>query len=386
VAEEAGSMRKLAIIGLQVLVLITALFVRATPSAAVEPFRQLATVQVGGYQCLVNSGDAAIGADGIVRGFIGEDWSGGVAIPPCAFVGISFYRVYPSGQIVTVHSPYPGRVLRAAWDGLNSTYLLFVNNSRLYVGKYVDGFAFAPATYLTSNKGFRSTYSAALTASNGKWWAVWGEDTISSAFGYPRNELFQAHTLLGTQPRTQITNRPANYADDSPGLAYANGRVTLVWTRYTHFSTTPRLNTRASVVNIATSTGGAWSARRLTAGGFHNGTPAVAMYGRATYIAWTRDDHLIMFASNEPGGTTYRGTALPTVSDELDLGETVAVSGSRVFIAWTAQVGTAAVAERLNGVWTQTTPVGGQTTSTRIVAQGLKARLLYSASDLVTQT
>jgi hypothetical protein len=363
-----------------VFVLVAPLTVGGVSAGAVEPFGTAVTIPPDGPGG-VNGSRAAIATDGTVRGFMGLTTTTNRSGPPLR--GMDYFRVTLSGQVRKVLSPYNGRVLKVAWDGRDATYVVFVLNSRLYLGKHVEsGDRFAPPTYLTSNKGFHGSYTTALTAWAGKWWVVWGENTVNSHLRSARWELFQAHTLLARQTRTRITAPPSAQADDSPALAYQGGTVTLVWTRAS------RTGGGTSVIRLATSTGAAWHPMTLGNSGLE---PAVTMYGGITYVAWTGSEFTVVFAENTGPGHAYRRVVLPgfagTNGPSDAFPKTVAVSGRTVFIAWTEQGVAATIAERQAGTWTFDQPFGfaAHTFSNDILARGGKARWLHDDNKLSSQ-
>jgi hypothetical protein len=332
-----------------------------------------------GVQSCDGHTDAAMSVDGTMRGF------GTCAAPPTApippnnpYGPVTFFRLSPTGAVYDQATPYVGVVLAVAWDGSGSTYVVYANHNVLYIGKRLEASgAYATPTRLSLNASLSATiWPAALVATNGRWWVVWAENV--AARGY---RLFQAHTLFSRQTRTQITARPAGVNDEHPALGLNSGRVTLVWTRITG---------GRSALQIATSSGGAWTSRPLTAGGTHNDYSSVTVYGGVIYVVWLRDAQNALFASNAGDGT-FRSLVLGSDATgdyppPATAGPTVAVSGTNVFVTWTGGPYSAHVAEREGGVWSNLEPVGDHTLADRIVAQGTKARLLYNNYEVIKQT
>ena len=334
--------------------------------------------------------DAAIGVDGTIRGF--TDTLVGCPTPtPVPGAPMMFFTVSPTGVVVHEASPYHGRVLRVAWDGQGSTYVLFSSGTSISIGKHLDSGVFAPSTTLsrTAPQDFLgnsvSHYPAALTAAAGHWWAVWGEQNPVAPpppHSLARYQLFGAHTLLGHRMRARITTLPATEGDTYPDLAYRPGQVTLLWTRAFHVATP----TERSVLRIATSTGENWQSRQLTGGGVANYGGALAVYNGATYVSWVRTSDVqrlhpqILYASNLHTGSRFT----PIVAySRLTVGEpafttTIAVSGSTVFIAFSqagAVVSGTVVIPRRHFV------AGMSGEMLRIMAQGSTGRLLYAPQN-----
>jgi hypothetical protein len=128
---------------------------------------------------------------------------------------------------------------------------LFLLNDELRIGKRSEAgtVAYAPATTLSTRA---QGASGDVVASAGHWWAVWSELTDPGTPG-AGIQLYQRRTLLGVQGRTRITNTAPNVTNESPTLAYASGRVTMVWSRQTHLPNTGD----PTDLEIATNTGGA---------------------------------------------------------------------------------------------------------------------------------
>jgi hypothetical protein len=199
-------------------------------------------------------------------------------------------------------------------------------------------------------------------AANGQWWAVWSELVTGGQFF--QTQLFQRHTLLGVQGRTRITNTAPNIADDQATLAYAGGRMTLVWTRSATFGGQQDLR-------IAESTGGAWLSRPFASLGASNSDPDVTVYASVTWVTWERDARIVV--ANNSGGTFHSRTFAGFGSNP-----TVAVSGSHAFVGWWAiDADRVVLAELSAGAWTSGQVDGPPTYPLRVLAQGTKARVIY---------
>ena len=157
------------------------------PAAAVGNFGP-ATVQIAG--CPGPAGDAAIGSDGTVRGFM--------ACTGNQYSPIIFFERFATGSHLAQASPFSGRVLAVAWDGIDATYVVYEQNSRLLIGKRVEhSGSYLPSTMLAGPAGV-VPFTAGLVASNNRWWAVWSEQ-VGPGGEFAHAQLFQRHTLLGTR-------------------------------------------------------------------------------------------------------------------------------------------------------------------------------------------
>jgi hypothetical protein len=342
--------------------LATLALASTVPAAAVGSFGPAETLYAGCGAAVSAVGDAAIAADGTTRAF--ADCTG------LSSGQIWFFRDTPASAPVREPTPYTGVVYAVAWDGVDSTYVVFQTGSQLKIGKRVESSgAYSPLTTLTTGPaGF--FFSADVVASAGQWWTVWSE-RVAAGTTSARSQLFQAHTLLGVQGRTRITSTAANVSDSEPTLAYASGRVTMVWTRETTLCCG---GGQPSDLVIASSTGGAWGSRLFASLGHENRTPDLTIYGGVTWVTWDRD--LRIFVASNAGGTFHSLSPTATAGFE----PTVAVSGSHVFVAWTASdANRAVIAERSGGFWNAGQVSGQGSYMLRVLAQGTKARVIFGA-------
>jgi hypothetical protein len=338
------------------------LLLGTTPAVAVGPF---GPAEVAVPSCSFGMGDAAIAVDGTTRG-LGNCTNEGSA-------EIWFFRAQPGVAPFRQLTPYRGVVLAVAWDGAGSTYVLFQQDSQLKIGKRVDssGIYASPATLAVVPLGFG--YTVDLVASGGRWWAVW-----TQPMGVDRDQsvLFQKHTLLGVQGPTQITSGGVDF---SPTLAYANGRMTLLWAQVVPGTSSPV----QTDLRIASSTGGAWSSRPFATLGLDNDSPDVTVYGGVTWVAWARDGTIAL--ANNSGGT-FHSRAFATAGSH----PTVAVSGSHVFVAWHAALADRVyLAQLADGSWSASQAAGAPSFPLRVLAQATKARIIFRAPGAIyirTQT
>jgi hypothetical protein len=331
------------------------------PAAAVGPFGPAETLYAG---CGTAAGDAAVAADGTTRAF--ADCTG------LSSGQIWFFRDTPASAPVQERTPYAGVVYAVAWDGVDSTYVVFQAGSQLKIGRRIESSgAYSPLTTLTTGPaGF--FFSADVVASAGQWWTVWSE-RVAAGTTSARNQLFQAHTLLGVQGRTRITSTAANVSDIDPTLAYSSGRVTMVWSRQTTLCCG---GGQPADLVIASSTGGAWGSRLFASLGHENRTPDLTFYGGVTWVTWDRD--LRIFVASNAGGTFHSLSPSAVTGFE----PTIAVSGSHVFVAWNAfDAQRAFLVERSGDAWTGTQISGQGSYPLRVLAQGTKARVIYGAVD-----
>jgi hypothetical protein len=354
--------RRLSWIALPVAALVfagTLTTVGSVAEAAVGSFGAAETL-IGG--CTSAAGDAAMAADGTTRAF--ADCTAGTSGP------VRFLRDAPGSAPVQQLTPYTGVVLAVAWDGQDSTYVVLSRGGALQIGKRVESTgAYSPLTTLATGSGF-IPFTADVVASNGQWWAVWSEP-VGLGGEFAQIELFQRHTLLGVQGRTRITTTAANIDDREPTLAFAGGRMTMVWTRLTN----PNVPGPADL-RIAESTGGAWLSRSFATLGDQNQEADVTVNTGVTWVTWNRDG-LTVVADNA-GGTFHSRTFGNT-----GFGATVAVSGSHAFVCWFADVADRVViAERAGGVWSTGQVDGPSSAPLRVLAQATKARVVYWRSAI----
>jgi hypothetical protein len=340
-------------------VLVAALLIAvAAPASAVGTF---GAPQVLVPSCGIGLGDAAIASNGTVRGF--ADCNGN------PYGQIWYFRHIPGQSPFRQATPYTGLVLGVAWDGSGATYVLFEQSSRLKLAKRIESTgAYSAVTTLSTTGAGVVFYTADVVASAGKWWAVWSEQ-VGPGGEFAQTELFQAHTLLGVQGRTRITTTASNLDDAEPSLAYAGGKVTLVWTR----TANPAIP-GPSDLRIATNTGAGWSSRPFAWAGDQNTQPHVVVYAGATYVTWVRDGHIVV-ASNTSGSFASRTFLTPGSLP------TVAVSFGKVFVAWVVgeadPLNRVFVAERSGATWTGAFVTGTPAAPLTVLAQGGKARLVY---------
>jgi hypothetical protein len=312
-----------------VLLALVTTAVVAAPAGAVGRFGPATTVVDFGCWTRDWSAAAALGGDGIVRG-----WAQGTG-PPCLDERIWFFGGQGT-RWTRVRSPYRGRILDAAYDG-TGTYLLYLAADGIRVTKRTAGGVFTPGRRLSA-----STYefaTGAVLATGGSWWAVWTEP----AGGGNLTSLFQAKTYGTDQARQRIT---ATGDDDDPELALRpGGGAVLAWGRGGPAPTPP--DTRS--LRIATSTDGAWASRAfaLTSSRRHD----LFTGPTHTYLAWEHDSRVTV-ADNTSGSFRRHTFATPGGYPS------VAASGGRLFVTWSVLVDGrdhAYVAERNRGSWTGVT-------------------------------
>jgi hypothetical protein len=119
-------------------------FAGSLPVAAVVPFAAVEVVVPG---CAEGVGDAAVAADGTTRGFANcTGYSSG---------RIWFFRDRRSSAPFRELSPYAGVVYAVAWDGQDSTYVVFQQGTQLKIGKRIESRGvYAPVTTLTTTAVF----------------------------------------------------------------------------------------------------------------------------------------------------------------------------------------------------------------------------------------
>jgi hypothetical protein len=318
--------RRLSIV---LLALVTAAVV-AVPAQAVGRFGPAVTVVDFGCWLRDWSTAAALGGDGIVRG-----WAQGAG-PPCLDERIWFFQGAGQGW-TRIRSPYRGRILDATYDGTGA-YLLYLAADGIRITKRTAGGTFTPGRLLSN-----STYefaSGAVFATGGTWWAVWTEPTG----GGNVTSLFQAKTYGTDQARQRITFTDDD--DDDPELALRpGGGAVLAWGRTGPAPASPDDRT----LRVATSADGAWTSRAfaVTSSRRHD----LFTGPTHTYLAWEHDSRVTL-ADNTSG--TFRSHTFATPGHYPSL----AASGGKTFVTWSVLVNGrdhARVAERSRGSWTGVT-------------------------------
>ena len=311
-----------------VLLALLTVAVVAVPARAVGRFGPAATVVDLGCWTREWSTAAALGGDGIVRG-----WAQGTG-PACLDERIWFFQ--GAGRSWTrVRSPYRGRILDATYDGTGA-YLLYLAADGIRITKRTATGTFTPGRLLSA-----STYefaTGAVFATSGTWWAAWTEPTA----GGNLTSLFQAKTYRTDQARQRITFTDD---DDDPRLALRpGGGAVLAWSR-----TGPAAPADTRSLRVATSADGAWTSRAfaVTSSRRHD----LFTGPTHTYLAWEHDSRVTV-ADNTSG--SFRSHTFATPGDY----PSVAASGGKVFVTWSVLVNGrdhARVAERSGGSWTGVT-------------------------------
>jgi hypothetical protein len=310
------------------------------------------------------SSRAALGGDGIVRGWVQNDQT-----PACADEPMIFFQ--GAGRSWTAErSPYQGRLLAAGYDG-TGTYLLYQAADGVRITKRTAAGAFTAGRLLSTAT---TASEGAVFATGGTWWAVWNEPTGVYPDDFPVYSLFQAKTYGTDQARRRIT-----FTDDDGGPVLARrpgGGAVLAWTRGYYW------NPSYADVRVATSADGSWQSRAFATAGQHNQYPDLATDATHTYLTWTRDG-LIVEADNTSG--TFRSHTFNTHGST----SRVAVSSGRVFVAWSPPRGASTfvhvfVAERRAGSWSglnlpRSTP--GHELAAGVTAYGGKATVRFHGGD-----
>ena len=350
-------MRRLSLI---VVLALAALLVGNVPAAAVGPFGSDVILA----DCIPGPMGASIASDGTTRGFI--PCTGGVGDG-----AIGYFRHKPGLALVKDPSPYTGKVLATAWDGVDALYVIFTQGSDLKVAKRTESTgAYSGTTLLASGAGV-VPFTADVVASAGKWWAVWSAQTGPGG-EFAQTELFQRHTLLGAAATTRITHTAASVGDAQPTLGYNGGLVTLISSR----TTNPAIP-GPSDLRIATSTGGSWTSTTLASAGTTNDRPDSVNVNGVTYVAWQRDGAIVQ--ADNAGGTFATHTFATH-----GVGPKVGASGGRVFVGWT--IGSSSsqqlfFAERSAGSWTGVVLASFPGVAAAVLGQGGKARAIYGEDE-----
>ncbi len=337
---------------------LSLLLAGAAPAGAVGPFGPDIILA----NCIPGPMAASIASDGTTSGFI--PCTGGIGDG-----AISYFEQKPGSPLFREGSPYTGKVLATAWDGVDALYVVFTQGSDLKIAKRIKSTGAFSATTLLATGSDR--FTADVVASAGKWWAVWSRQ-VGPGGEFAQTELFQRHTLLGTQPATQITATAASIDDGEPTLGYSAGKVTMLWTR-TYSPAIPG----QSDLRIATNTGSGWSSSTFTTGGYTNHRPDSLTVNGHTYVAWQRDNK-ILEADNSSGpyvSHTFAGSGV---------GPKIGASLGKVFVGWTIGIDEYQrfyLEERSGGVWTGAVLSGFPGGAVAVLGQGGKARVIYAEDE-----
>jgi hypothetical protein len=341
-----GTRRRRAARWIVAAVAAAALAAPAAPVAAAAPvWNDPVTVIRGGCGYGGNL-DAAMGADGVVRGFV-SDTDG------CNGGRIRYFQ--GSGRDWTVQdTPWLGQVQAAATWGGNAV-LLYSSGDRLRIagrtgGRYTAGRQIGP----------RSASGADVVVNASGWWAVWSEDLPGTA----RTQLYQARTMGAGRNREAITTAVAiNHRDTSPSLALRpGGGVTLVWSRVS--------SQTGNQLRIAASTGGRWSSRLLSKTTEKADTD-LAVSGSRTFVAYEHGYRV--FEADDLGGGPVRQRYRFNTNG---FRPKVAASGGNSFVSlWGGRDGVFVATRQGRGRWTGQNAGDGQ--PLRILAARGKATVLY---------
>jgi hypothetical protein len=354
-------MRRPVIIVLLSLALLVAV---AVPAHAVGAFGAPVTVVPSPCSFVFADADAALGSDGLTRGFV--TYNG----PGCPF---QIWYFQGSGSSWTRQlSPYRGVVLGVAVDGVD-TYLLYAADDGIRITKRTAA-GFTPGRRLSSTAALTGVVPRGdVIATGGTWWAVWSEQ-VGPGGEFAPQELFQAKTYGTDLNRQQITFNPL--WDSEPSLAKRpGGGAVLAWER------NDGPGAELSDIRVATSADGSWSSRAFATAGSLNTQPDVFTAGVVTYVAWTRDGRAV--AADNTGGAFASHTFLTPASFR----PRIAASLGTVFVIWTTPTPRTFFAERVAGTWSGTYLSDPPRPGFAVTARGGKATaLMLSALRLFART
>ena len=340
-----------------VLLSLALLVAAAAPAPAVGAFGAPVTVVPSPCSFVFADADAALGSDGLTRGFVTYNGAG------CPS---DIWYFQGSGSSWTrLLSPYHGVVLGVAVDGVD-TYLLYAASDGVRITKRTAA-GFTPGRPLSSfGLGGATEPRGDVIATGGTWWAVWSEPLGGGEFG--QQELFQAKTYgtdLNKQRITFVTNRD----DTSPSLARRpGGGAVLAWER------NDGLRGEVADIKVATSADGAWSSRDFATAGNLNTQPDVFTAGVSTYVTWIRDGRAV--EADNTGGAFASHTFLTPASFR----PRVAASSGKVFVAWTTEAPRVLFAERAAGTWSGVFLSDPPRPGMAVTAPGGKATVLMLSS------
>ncbi|HET6209775.1 MAG TPA: hypothetical protein VFD94_05310, partial [Jatrophihabitans sp.] len=170
-----------------------------------------------------------------------------------------------------------------------------------------------------------------------------------------------------------ITMTAPNVSDRQPALTFYGNRVTMVWTRVT----SPE-QPGPSEIRLARNFGFGWQVNAFTALGPNNSQPDLIEYAGISYVTWVRNGS-IWYADNTAGPFRSRSLA------PAGFNPRIAVSGANVFVSWTAgsPASRVVLAQRTGGVWTTPAIAAAPSSLITVLAQGLRARVVYTSGSMV---
>ncbi len=316
-------MRRLALV---VSLLLVAALVVVSPAPAEASWAVGSAVTVAPAACAPTgrSADAAMGADGLVRGFVRFQ---GAA---CTDTHLTWFE---GAGATWRHAPstYRGKVLAVADDGA-TTWVLYAAADGTRLGSRDRAGVYLPSSRLST----KAALSGDLVAAGGRWWAIWAERVGTGRLA----SLYQARTIGTAAPRQRITSAP--YVDGRPSLSrVASGTAVLAFERANSVS-------GRSDVRFGRNPGGGWSFSALTANGTSRAA-SLATAGQVTHVAWQQGTRIVH--ADNPGGS-FRSHLFATPG----AAPRVATSAGRVFDAWTLPRGSRPahvfLAERAGELWT----------------------------------
>ncbi|HEV8560666.1 MAG TPA: hypothetical protein VGR06_30430 [Actinophytocola sp.] len=325
----------------------------AAPASAISAFGPPATVIASPCSFIFADGDAALGPDGLTRGF--ATYNG----PGCPF---QIWYFQGSGSSWTRQlSPYRGVVLGVAVDGAD-TYLLYAASDGVRITKRTRA-GFTPGRRLSPvGLGGATVPTGDVIAIGGTWWAVWDEP-VGPGGEFAQHELFQAKTYGTDRSRQRITFDPR--WDTAATLARrSGGGAVLAWER------NDGARGEVSDLRIATSVNGAWSSRAFATLGNLNTQPDLFTTGTTTFIAWIRDGRAV---EADNGSGVFKSHTFATAAS---FRPRVASSFGKVFVIWTTPGGRTFAAERSGSVWTGTYLSDPGRTGLAVTARRGKATVL----------
>jgi hypothetical protein len=328
----------------------------ALPAQAVGAFSPAVTVVPSPCSFQFADADAALGSDGLTRGFVTYG-------PDCPSFQIWYFEGAGSSWTRQL-SPYQGVVLGVAVDGVD-TYLLYVADDGVRITKRTAA-GFTPGRRLSTAGLIGVVPRGDVIATGGTWWAVWSEQ-VGPGGEFAPQELFQAKTYGTDLSRQRITFNPL--WDSEPSLAKRpSGGAVLAWER------NDGPGALLSDIRVATSADGAWSSRAFATTGSLNTQPDVFTGGRSTFVAWIRDGRAVA-ADNTSG--VFRSHTFNTAAS---FRPRIAASLGRAFVIWTTPGTRTFFAERVAGTWSGTYLSDPPRPGFVVTAPGGKATVLMLSS------
>lgn len=242
----------------------------------------------------------------------------------------------------------------------------------------------SPGSSLTLTRSSSATYLHSIGASG-----LVGSHVVTDRGPY-QPVLYSRSSNGGANWSTPVRLNPTTQHGDRVAIASSGSDVYAAWVSLTHVVHYSGTAPRVLYVRVNHAHGsGSWSAvHRITSPSGRVDFPVIAASGSSVYLVWTDGKTgAIMIAISRDRGTTWHASAFGSTAMSSRDGKSgwpaVAVSDSRVVVAWTAN-STGAVVARLSsssgGSWSAPTLLAGSSNSyVAVSASGDRSAVAWTA-------